>query len=77
MQVIPTFFFNLKSLTSQFEIISKQYYQENSEALGPVFLSQYQTVSRKSYQNVCAILSLKRLPKGVNSENKQFRNLHR
>lgn len=67
------FFFNLRSLTLQFEIISKQCCQENSEALGPVFISQYQTVSRKSCQNIC---SLKRLPKGVKSENKHFRNPH-
>lgn len=71
------FFYNLKSLTLQFEIISNQCCQENSEALGPVFISQYQTISRKSYQNICALLFLKRLPKGVNSEKKQFRSLHR
>lgn len=49
------FFFNLESLTLQFEIISKQCCQDTSEALGPVFISQYQTVSRKSYQNICAV----------------------
>lgn len=79
LQVIPTFFFfyNLKSLTLKFEIISNQCCQENSEALGPVFISQYQTISRKSHKNICALLFLKRLPKGVNSEKKQFRSLHR